>query len=420
MYEFQNNQQIQSYLQKISTVFFSDINLYNNSGWLVASSRPEIFTRGLQSKLINPVAFTQIEKNHKLFYLEREKIKNINYYSSYVPFILSNGIAAGILNLPYFARQSELQHSYYQMLANLINLFVIAGILGMLLMIYLSRLLTRPLNILQQKMTAVSIDRQNEKIDWSRNDEIGQLIEAYNQMVDKMEESTRLLKYSEREKAWREMARQIAHEIRNPLTPMKLNVQYLQKVYLAKDPSFDEKFKSVSLSLINQIETLNEVAGMFSDFSSIKTSAVEKANLPEAVRSTATFFRKSYQIKIDIESQENTITVNISMQDLLRIFNNLLKNAVQSMENISNKYIRIQIIRKKNYAEVRLTDNGKGISETNKKRIFQPYFTTKTMGTGLGLAIVKNLMTEIGGEITFISERGSGTTFILKFPLSSS
>lgn len=420
MYEFQNNQQIQSYLQKISTIFFSDINLYNNSGWLVASSRPEIFTRGLQSKLINPVAFAQIEKNHKLFYLGKEKIKNINYYSSYVPFILSNGIAAGILNLPYFARQSELQHSYYQMLANLINLFVIAGILGMLLMIYLSRLLTRPLNILQQKMTAVSIDRQNEKIDWSRNDEIGQLIEAYNQMVDKMEESTRLLKYSEREKAWREMARQIAHEIRNPLTPMKLNVQYLQKVYLAKDPSFDEKFKSVSLSLINQIETLNEVAGMFSDFSSIKTSAVEKANLPEAVRSTATFFRKSYQIKIDIESQENTITVNISMQDLLRIFNNLLKNAVQSMENISNKYIRIQIIRKKNYAEVRLTDNGKGISETNKKRIFQPYFTTKTMGTGLGLAIVKNLMTEIGGEITFISERGSGTTFILKFPLSSS
>ncbi len=415
----QNKQEIQSYLQKFSMVFFSDINLYDNSGELVVSSRPEIFSRGLQSRLINPVAYTEIEKNHKLFYLGKEKIKNIEFYSSYAPFILDNGVDAGIINLPYFARQSELQHTYYQMLANLINLFVITGMLGMLLMVYLSRLLTRPLNILQQKITSVSIEKQNEKIEWSRNDEIGKLIEAYNQMVEKLEESARLIKYSAREKAWREMARQIAHEIRNPLTPMKLNIQYLQKVYSAKDPTFDEKFKSVSRSLINQIDTMDEVAGMFSDFSKMNIPINEKADLMEAITSTATLFRKSYEIQITIDSELNNIEVRTSVQDLLRIFNNLLKNAIQSMETSPDKNIRIQVLQRQKYVEVRLTDNGKGIDEVDKGHIFQPYFTTKSKGTGLGLAIVKNLMTEMGGEIIFVSEKGLGTTFILKFPLST-
>ncbi len=415
----QNKQEIQSYLQKFSMVFFSDINLYDNSGKLIVSSRPEIFSRGLQSRLINPEAYTEIEKNHKLFYLGNERIQNVEFYSSYAPFILSNGVEAGIINLPYFARQSELQHTYYQMLTNLINLFVITGMLGMLLMVYLSRLLTRPLNILQNKITSVSIERQNEKIEWNRNDEIGKLIEAYNEMVEKLEESARMIKYSAREKAWREMARQIAHEIRNPLTPMKLNVQYLQKVYSAKDPSFDEKFKSVSRSLINQIDTMNEVAGMFSDFSKMKIPIDEKANLTEAITSTAVLFRKSYKINITIESEQDSMKVQTSMQDLLRIFNNLMKNAVQSMENTPDKNIRIQIMQRQEYAEVRVTDNGKGIDEGDKEHIFQPYFTTKSKGTGLGLAIVKNLMTEMGGEIIFVSEKGLGTTFILKLPLSA-
>ncbi len=413
----QNKQAIQSYLQKLSTVFFSDINLYNNAGELIVSSRPEIFSRGLQSSLINPKAYMAINKAHKLFYLGKEEIQHIKFYSSYAPFILSNGTVAGIINLPYFARQSEHQYTYFQMLANLINLFVITGWLGMLLMVYLSRLLMRPLNILQRKITSVSIETQNEKIAWNRKDEIGKLIEAYNNMVEKLEESAQLLKYSAREKAWREMAQQIAHEIRNPLTPMKLNVQYLQKVYRAKDPSFDEKFKSVSQSLIGQIDTMNEVVNMFSDFSKIKISAGNRANLLEALESTAVLFRKSYKIKITIETEKTNINVKASLQDLLRIFNNLLKNAVQSMDNIPEKKIRIQVFHHENYVEVHLTDNGKGISEEDQRHIFQPYFTTKSKGTGLGLAIVKNLMTEMGGEILFVSEKRIGTTFILRFPV---
>lgn len=414
-----NKMEIQSYLQKISMVFFSDINLYGNTGRLVVSSRPEIFNRGLQSKMMNPKAFLEIVKKHKLFFLGKEKIKHISFFSSYSPLILDNGETAGIINLPYFARQSELQHTYYQMLANLINLFVITGMLGMLLMIYLSRLLTKPLNILQQKIGSVGIEKQNETIEWKRQDEIGKLIEAYNQMVKKLEDSARLLKDSAREKAWREMARQIAHEIRNPLTPMKLNVQYLQKVYEAKDPAFDEKFKTVSQSLINQIETLNEVVNMFADFSKTSRSVTETSDIVEALRSATTFFKKSYALNIEFLPPEKPIYVKASIQDLTRIFNNLMKNAVQSMQNNKEKKIDIQVKQSGTYAEVRITDNGKGISNKDKEHIFQPYFTTKSKGTGLGLAIVKNLITEAGGKIGFMSEPGRGTTFILQFPLAT-
>ena len=413
----QNRMEIQSYLQKMSLVFFSDINLYDNSGWLVVSSRPEIFSRGLQSRLINPEAYSEIEKTHKLFYLGKEKIRQVAFYSSYAPFILENGKMAGIINLPYFARQTELQHTYFQMLSNLINLFVITGLLGMLLMVYLSRLMTKPLHILQHKIESVTIEKQNEKIEWKHQDEIGKLITAYNQMVEKLEESALLLKDSAREKAWREMARQIAHEIRNPLTPMKLNVQYLQRVYGAKDPAFDEKFRKVSQSLIDQIETLNEVVNMFSDFSRTKTPTEEISDLVEPLRSTTLLFKKSYGFDLEFSTTHEKIPVQASSQDLLRIFNNLLKNAVQSMERQKEKRLEIRVKKEETYAEVRVTDNGKGIGKEDREHIFQPYFTTKSKGTGLGLAIVKNLMTEAGGDIRFVSKEGQGTTFILHFRL---
>ncbi len=416
---YNNKQEIQSYLQKFSMVFFTDINLYNKTGKLVVSSRPEIFNRGLLSSLMNPKAYMAIEQRHKLFYLGEEKIKGVHFYSAYAPFFQTNGKETGVINLPYFARQSELQRNYFQMLANLINLFVIIGLAGMLFMMYLSRVLTKPLILLQQKIGEVSIEKQNEKIEWNSEDEIGQLIAAYNKMVDKLEESARLLKDSAQEQAWRDMARQIAHEIRNPLTPMKLNVQYLQRLYKTEGENFEEKLKSVSQALIDQIETMNEVVNMFSDFAKTKKTLKETGNLSKALTSAISLFQKSYPVEINLktEAEPKEIKVKVATKDLLRIFNNMLKNAVQSMENNKEKKITIHLKREENYAVVAITDSGKGISKTNKKHIFQPYFTTKTKGTGLGLAIVKNMMQQTGGKISFVSEEGRGTTFILKFPL---
>ncbi len=417
LYAYPNHQaELQAYLQKLSMIFFTDIHLYSPSGLLITSSRPEIFSAGLQSQLMNPEAFFKIEKEHKLFYLGKEKIKNTTFYSAYAPLILENGKEAGIINLPYFARQSELQYTYFQMLTNLFNLFVFSGLIGMLIMIYLSKLLTKPLEVLQQKMKNVSIEKQNEKIEWPRQDEIGKLIDAYNNMVDKLEESARLLKDSEREKAWREMAQQIAHEIRNPLTPMKLNVQYLRKLYEADDPAFKEKTAAISQSIIDQIETLNEVVDMFYDFAKTQKPKKEKTNFIQTIESIVNLFKKSYHVKINLTANVKNIEVPVSQRDLVRIFNNLFKNAIQSMEKSPEKRIEIQVTKLPENVTVQIKDTGKGMDEEEQKRIFIPYFTTKTKGNGLGLAIVKNLILEAGGTIRVISKKGEGTTFILQFP----
>jgi signal transduction histidine kinase len=411
----QNDLEIQSYLQKFASVFFTDINLYDRSGWLIASSSPEIFEKGLQSRLINPQAYDEIQRNHQLFYLSKERLGRTVFYSSYVPLTLMDGKEAGIINLPYFARQNEIQHSYYQMLANLLNLFVITGILGLIIMMYLSRILIKPLQMLHQKINLVSIEKKNEKIVWNDRDEIGQLIEAYNQMVEKLEHSAELMKYTERERAWREMARQITHEIRNPLTPMKLNVQYLQKAYEQKDVSFDEKLKNISATLISQIETLNEVAGMFSDFSKSSIPRKSRANLIKALKENISFFKKSFHVEFNLMTTDEDIWVQAAPKDLIRIFNNLSKNAIQAMENTDKKQIDISIVEEKNHVSVLFRDYGPGISQENNSRIFQPYFTTKSTGTGLGLAIVRNMMREWEGSVSFESEPGAGTTFILRF-----
>jgi signal transduction histidine kinase len=400
-------------LRKFSMVFFSDINLYSTSGQLIASSRPEIFEKGLLSENINPQAFEELYVKNKLFYITEEKIGRLSYFSSYVPLVLSENSSLGIINLPYFARQNEIRQSYYQMLFTFVNLFVVLGIIGIFIALVLSRVLTRPLQVLQKSLANISIDKQNEKISWRRKDEIGQLIEEYNRMIDKLEQSAALLKHSERESAWREVARQIAHEIKNPLTPMKLNVQFLEKAYKENDPDFNEKVKSISASLIEQIESLNNVAEMFADFSNSTRQQLTEIDLLSIIYSSAELYNSNHDVKISIVSQNKTVKTLASAEgnDILRVFNNLIKNSIQSMADT----IDISVKTQQHWHIVHVSDNGKGIDTETKNMIFQPYFTTKSRGTGLGLAIVKSIMNGIGGEIEFESEAGKGSVFTLRF-----
>lgn len=400
-------------LRKFSLVFFSDINMYDPSGKLIATSRPEVFRTGLLSELINPLAFEEIYVDNKLFYTTEEQIGALSYYSSYVPF-MGETKPLGIVNLPYFARQTEVKKAYYMMIFTFLNLFVIAGIIGIFIALLLSRFLTRPLVVLQQSLSEIRIDQKNERIAWESNDEIGLLIREYNQMVDKLEESTELLKHSERESAWREVARQIAHEIKNPLTPMKLNVQHLEKAYNENDPAQKEKIHSISQSLIQQIDTLDKVAEMFSDFAKSNIKRMVKVELLQLVRSSVLLFKNNENIQFAIEAKESQYDTKAIEKDLLRLFNNLIKNAVQSLEDRKDGKIDIALSRSGQFIEITIVDNGKGIDKEVKSRVFQPYFTTKSGGTGLGLAIVKNIMNEIGGSITFESG-AAGTTFFLKF-----
>lgn len=404
-------------LRKFSLVFFSDINLYNTEGRLIATSRPEIFDKYLQSDLINRNAYNAIFHENILHYITKEKIGNLSYFSSYSPLILDNSEPAGIINLPYFAKQSEINRSFFTMISYLINIYVIIGILGTILAITFSGYLTKPLRLLQQKMSKVRIDKQNEKFNWKRKDEIGILIDEYNKMVQKLEQSADLIKHNERESAWRENAQQIAHEIKNPLTPMQLNVQYLEKAYKNNDPDFGSKIESISKSLIIQIEVLNKVAEDFSNLAKSRKRKMKELDLKSIILTSVNTFDKRQNIEIItafIPEHENFITHGFE-KDILRVFNNLLKNAIQALSGNTDGKIKIVAIKDSKYIKITITDNGRGIPSEMKSKIFQPYFTTKSSGTGLGLAIVKTIMNECGGEIFFESETGKGTVFTLQF-----
>jgi signal transduction histidine kinase len=405
---------LEEILKELSMVFFTDINIYNRHGELVATSSPKIFERGLLSPIINPEGFKKIILENKLFFLNTERIGNLEYYSSYVPLSYNGNDVSGILNLPYFAKQSSIKNSFFIILFNYLNLFVLVGIIGTLIAIFVSRMLTKPLSMLQHRLAETRLDKKNEPLEWSHNDEIGQLIAEYNKMVKKLEESAELLKRSERESAWREIAQQIAHEIRNPLTPMKLNVQYLQRCYKTDEKKFDEKFSTLTTSIITQIEALNDVASMFTDLSRSGAGEPEKIDVLPLLKSSVLLYNNTSGIEVTLETSLQKAWVFAREPELLRVFNNIIKNAVQATETGEGKVVVELKEDDEGFIIIKIKDSGKGISEEMKQKIFLPYFTTKTGGTGIGLAIVKNIINEIGGTIHFESERGEGTVFIIK------
>ena len=409
-------------LQKFSMVFFSDINLYDTHGKMIASSRPKIIEQGLLSEMINPRAYEEIFVDKLLYYNTTEKIGGMEYYSSYLPLVLSGNEVAGIINLPYFARQKEQRQSFRLLLFTFINLFVIFGIIGTIIALFYSRLLIRPLTELQQNLANIRIDTQNEKIKWHSNDEIGLLIDEYNSMLDKLEASAEILKRSEREIAWREVAMQIAHEIRNPLTPMKLNIQYLEKSFKDDSAGFETKLKEISEALIQQIETLNKVAETFSDMAKSSIKNYKEVDLLTSLKTAIKLFDNSDNIAIRLkhEGEENEFVTKGLKKEIVQIFNNLLKNSIEAIGDKENGLIEITVSSGVSFHTVIISDNGNGIPASMKQSIFTPYFTTRSKGTGLGLAIVKTLITGMGGDIRLQSSGSGGTSFELKFLISIS
>ena len=249
---------------------------------------------------------------------------------------------------------------------------------------------------------------------WEVNDEIGDLIKAYNNSVQKLKVSADLLAQKEREGAWREMAKQVAHEIKNPLTPMRLTVQNFQRKFNPEDESIHKKVDEYSKTLIQQIDTMSSIASAFSNFAKMPAQQNETLNVVKIVKLALDIFNESY---IHFETEEKEIIAKLDRTQLIRIVTNLVKNGIQAIpENMEAPNITIRVTSENNYVNVIVSDNGKGITEENKPKVFEPKFTTKTSGMGLGLAMVKNIVETYKGSITFVSEKDKGTTFTVSLP----
>lgn len=404
-------------LKKISSVFFTDINVYDTQGNLYASSRNKVFDEGLTSKKMNPEAYTQIAIAKKTEFIHDERIGKLKYLSSYIPFKNKEGKALAYLNIPYFAKQSELEKEISGFLVALINIYVLLFALSIITAILISNYVTKPLKLIQDKLSNIKLGKTNEPIAWHEKDEIGNLVSEYNRMIAELSRSAELLARSERESAWREMAKQVAHEIKNPLTPMKLSVQHLQRAYKDDAPDMDQKMERLTQNIIEQIDTLSSIATEFSNFAKMPKANLVCINIPEVIANTVHLFDNASDAEIIFENQtDENACVMADKEQLLRVFNNLIKNATQAIAEGEKGRINILLQKENEHYLISIKDNGSGIPDDVIDKIFMPNFTTKTGGMGLGLAMVKSIIESFGGKIHFETELNKGTTFFVSLP----
>jgi nitrogen fixation/metabolism regulation signal transduction histidine kinase len=288
----------------------------------------------------------------------------------------------------------------------------------MVLSVLISEQIISPLIILQSKIQKLELGKKYEKIEYQRKDEIGQLVDEYNKMVDKLDESIILLSKAERENAWRDMAKQIAHEIKNPLTPMKLSIQFLLRSWHNQDQDFDIRLKDLSVTLIEQIETLRRIAEDFSDFAKMPKPIEDVIVINDIIEQVVKLHENTEGVDIHTNfNNHKNIRIFADSKQITRVFINLIKNAIQAIPNGVKGKIVIDLDVYGDKTHIKVIDNGSGISEEAKVKLFVPSFTTKSSGMGLGLSMVKNIIDNARGNISFKSEIGKGTTFHLEFPL---
>jgi len=398
--------------------FSTDLILFNTSGIPVLSTQPKIYDYGILGKRMHAKAYIVLSKLQKSLFINKERVGELNYKTAYVPVRNANNATVAFLQLPYFSNEADYYERMGSFLNAMINIYAFIFLAIGMFAVLVARQITTPLSFIQLNLSKTIYGKKNEPIKWDRHDEIGALVKEYNKMIAALENSANRLAQSERESAWREMAKQVAHEIKNPLTPLKLGLQLLEKSWKDKDPKFDAKFERFSKSFVEQIESLSSIASEFSAFAKMPDTKMERLNLFDTLGQAVTIFKHMENVQIKYETPETPFMVNADRDQLLRCFNNLLKNAIEAMPPERLGIINVNNTINRNSILLKIQDNGNGIPENLHERIFEPNFTTKSSGTGLGLAFVKNSIENAGGRVWYETVIGEGTTFYLNFPES--
>ncbi|MBK7215287.1 MAG: GHKL domain-containing protein [Bacteroidales bacterium] len=404
-------------LLSLSNSNFTDINIYDTRGMLLASSRFEIFDEGLISEQMNPESFLRMKDERRSFFIHNESIGNYSFLSAYAPLRNVENHLIAYLNIPYFSRQEDLRMEMSKLMATYANIYLAMIALAVFLALIISRYITKPLLIIRDQLGSVRLGTTNTKLEWSGKDEIGELLNEYNRMIDELSVSAERLAKSERESAWREMARQVAHEIKNPLTPIKLSMQHLIKAWDDKAPDWETRLRKFSQTLIMQIDTLSAIATEFSDFAQMPASRFSQVDLISVIHGSSQLFKDLENIRFELPSTDHQVLIFADENQMLRVFNNLIKNAVQAIPPGKEGLITISLETTQKHCLITFRDNGSGIPNEQQTRIFSPNFTTKSAGMGLGLAMVKNIIDSSGGRIWFESVADEGTSFYLQLPL---
>lgn len=411
-----NDEQRRLILNEQSSTYKVDINLYNQKGRLLNSTKPYLTENEVLGNQMNPKAFAELTLNESSQLLLQEELEGSDYLSAYVPLFNGKNQVIGYLNTPYFAKNEELNKQISSLVVNILNIYFLLLLAGVLIAYFISRQISKPLLLIREKIAKTVLRGENELIVYERDDEIGQLVKQYNKMVLELEESANEMAETEREDAWREMAKQVAHEIKNPLTPMKLSIQHLQRAY-ENGPSdkLNALFTKTSKLLIDQINSLSNMAGEFSNFAKMPEDKFKEFNVSEVLSSTVDLFVRSENAAIAAKIQPE-VWINADPEQIQRVFNNLIKNAIQAIPEGEKGKVEISLHHINQTAHIVIKDNGKGIPKENYRKVFVPNFSTKNSGMGLGLAICRKIIESAKGNISFTSEVNKGTIFEVQIP----
>jgi len=400
-------------IYEVASIHKLQLNLYDLEGNLLKSSKaslkPDSLSVCLDAEILNALANTSERR-----FVEKRVENGETFLSSYTYITDKKFKLLAILNLPYLENDEFLSKELYEFLKRLSYAYILMLLIAIALAYFSSKYITRTLKTISDKINETRLEKRNQRIEiQTTTEEISTLVDSYNSMIDELEESAVQLATSEREQAWREMAKQVAHEIKNPLTPMRLSVQSFQRKFDPNDPKIHQKVEEYSNTLIQQIDLMSSIASAFSSFAKMPAQKNEMLNVVEIIELALDIFNEKY---ITFHSTAEEIIAKFDRTQLIRVVTNLVKNGIQAIPEGQDPEIVVSVTEEGEEVILSIKDNGVGIADENKTKVFEPKFTTKSSGMGLGLAMVKNIVNTYNGSIGFTSHDDNGTTFTVKFP----
>lgn len=400
----------------ISDIHEMPIIMYDMKGRLIKTSKGDLVTDSLTYQINDKILHELREASDNRYVIKFDE-GGTNFRSSYSYVTDSKFKNIAIVHLPYLENDDFMNYELREFLLRLSGVYVLMFLISIALAYFLSRYITQTLSDIKERINGFNLEKRNQHIPLATtgSEEINALIYSYNNMVDELEESAVKLATSEREQAWREMAKQVAHEIKNPLTPMRLTLQSFQRRFDPSASDAREKMNEFANSMIEQIDIMSHIASTFSTYATMPAQQKEEINVPAIVQLALDIFNESY---ISYEEDSAEVYASFDRTQLIRVITNLVKNAIQALEVAVNPMIEVRLTHDLEHVYITVKDNGTGIHPNNVSKIFEPKFTTKTSGMGLGLAMVKQIVENFGGTITLNTIWGVGTTFMVTIPQS--
>jgi len=380
-----------------------------------ASSKPELFTAQVLDPRLSAEAFVNLFLRKRSYFSEREVIGSFPYVVGYRPLVAENGKVIGALAVPTLFQQSDIDQEITRRNVFLYGTYALALFVALIAGTLFANQISLPIRRLREAAERISRGEMSVQLREAGNDELGRLESSFSQMVKDLQRVQEKMKKTERELAWKEMAKQVAHEIKNPLTPMKLSVQHLRQAYRDGVGDFSSILNKVSETILDQIEVLTRIASEFSNFARMPERNLQQCSIHAILEETRQLFQHHPHVIVTSEYEAAGDIVLADHDELLRAFINLVRNSVQAMDEHGQIFLRTK--GKNAGIAIQVTDSGPGMSDEARAHLFEPTFSTKTEGTGLGLAIVKKTVDDLDGNVVVESVIGRGTTVSIWLPI---